>query len=250
MSSWSVKRRLLYGLGFISIIALIGAGLFWQIFYHRPTCSDNKQNGDETGIDCGGSCQKLCPSDILEPVVLWSKIFHISGDLYTAVAYVENPNVNSKNAKAIYQFKIYNGDNKLITVKDGQTDIPKNKKVAIFETGIVLKQKPKRAELEFTYLSAWEKDNKNEPEISITHSALLSASTTPSITGMIINNSLEIISTIELDAFVEDNSENVIAASRTFIDGLSQGQSEDFVFTWPLPFNIMPSVVQVIYKVL
>ena len=31
-----------------------------------PTCSDNVQNGDETGVDCGGSCRRCdatCASD-------------------------------------------------------------------------------------------------------------------------------------------------------------------------------------------
>jgi hypothetical protein len=27
-----------------------------------PTCDDGLQNGDETGIDCGGSCQNACPT--------------------------------------------------------------------------------------------------------------------------------------------------------------------------------------------
>ncbi|HAA19410.1 MAG TPA: hypothetical protein DCP28_11800, partial [Cytophagales bacterium] len=26
-----------------------------------PTCTDGVQNGDETGVDCGGSCGTPCP---------------------------------------------------------------------------------------------------------------------------------------------------------------------------------------------
>ena len=137
MSSWRALRRLLYGGVFILIVALIGAGIFWQLFYKTPTCSDGKKNGDETGVDCGGSCKLLCTSDALTPVVLWSKIFKISGDIYSAVAYIQNPNINSKNEKAAYQFRVYDINNKLITVKEGQTSIPKNKKFAVFEIGLI-----------------------------------------------------------------------------------------------------------------
>ena len=28
---------------------------------HCPTCSDGVYNGDEGGVDCGGSCTKKCP---------------------------------------------------------------------------------------------------------------------------------------------------------------------------------------------
>lgn len=27
----------------------------------KPCCSDGKMNGDETGVDCGGSCTTKCP---------------------------------------------------------------------------------------------------------------------------------------------------------------------------------------------
>ncbi|MBT4825002.1 hypothetical protein HN695_01995 [Candidatus Woesearchaeota archaeon] len=38
----------------------------------RPTCDDEKQNGDETGVDCGGSCE-LCADVIERPQELTDK---------------------------------------------------------------------------------------------------------------------------------------------------------------------------------
>ena len=248
MASWSTKRRLIYGGSFVLISALVLLGIFFVIFYHAPTCGDGKQNGDETGLDCGGSCQLICTSDTLKPVVLWSKIFNISGDVYTAVAYVENPNVSSKNPKATYQFSIFDNNNKLITVKDGETNIPKNKKFAIFEFGLVLKNsKPKSAEFEFTSISPWQKDTQKEPQISIRHGALLST-TTPYIEGTMWNHSLETIPNLELDVFVLDNNQNVIAASRTFVENLLKNSSQDFIFTWPRPFLGEASIITVMYR--
>jgi uncharacterized protein YegL len=43
---------------------------------------------------------------------------------------------------------------------------------------------------------------------------------------------------LELDVFVMDSKENVVAASRSFVDNLAKGTSQDFVFTWPRPFNL------------
>ncbi|MEZ4883457.1 MAG: T9SS type A sorting domain-containing protein [Chitinophagales bacterium] len=38
-----------------------GNGMF-QLVLVTPTCTDGIQNGDETGVDCGGSCPTACPT--------------------------------------------------------------------------------------------------------------------------------------------------------------------------------------------
>lgn len=233
------------------VVTLILSAVFFGIFYKAPTCNDGKKNGNETGIDCGGSCQLICASDTLKPVVLWSKIFNVSGDVYTAVAYVENPNINSKNPKATYQFSVFDSNNRLITVRDGETSIPKNKKFAIFEFGLVLKNsKPKSAVFEFTSFSKWQKDTQKEPQISIKHGTLLSTTTAPHIEGAVWNDSLETVPSLELDVFVLDNNQNVIAASRTFVENLLKNSNQDFVFTWPRPFMGEASIITVMYRVI
>ncbi|RAR72931.1 T9SS type A sorting domain-containing protein [Flavobacterium aciduliphilum] len=50
----------------------VGTGLWWRFILTKQggsgTCSDGIQNGDETGIDCGGSCPNTCLSQINLPV--------------------------------------------------------------------------------------------------------------------------------------------------------------------------------------
>jgi hypothetical protein len=226
MASWSAKRRFTYAGIVIFILTILFGLFFFQVFYKAPTCNDGNKNGDEKGVDCGGSCKNLCTSDALNPIVLWSKIFNISGDVYSAVAYIENPNINSKNSKAKYKFNIFGTDNKLITTIEGETSIPKNKKFAVFETGIIIKNsKPKSTDFEFTSLS-------------LTYSTLLKATTSPRITGTIANNSTQSFDQVELVVLVQDSNENVVAAGRSFVDNLYQKTSQDFVFTWPKPFNL------------
>ena len=249
MALWSTKRRFVYGGSVVLVFAVIVIGVFWSLIYRAPTCSDGVKNGDEFGVDCGGSCKNLCSSDALSPVVLWAKVFNISGDVYSAVAYVENPNINSKNQKANYQFRVYNSDGKLITIREGETSIPKGKKFAVFETGIILKnEKPKSADLEFLSFSPWEKDMSLNQEVYIQHSVLLSTTTTPTIAGVISNDSLKDISKLELVVFLIDENENVIGASQTFIDNLRRETSQDFVFTWQKPFDTEVSIINVIYR--
>jgi hypothetical protein len=249
MALWATKRRFLYGGVFLIIALLILAWIFWGFFNKTPTCTDGVRNGIETGIDCGGSCKNLCSNDIMSPVVQWAKVFNISGDVYSATAYIENPNVNSKNEKAKYEFRIYDEDNKIILVKSGQTSIPKNKKFAIFETGIIVKNsKPKSAEFVFTSFSEWEKDEVKEPVVSIKYGSLENNTTIPRVVGTITNTSLVDIKEIELVVLVVDENENVIGSSRTFVDNLFRGTTQDFVFTWQKSFDKPVSVVNVIHR--
>lgn len=237
--SWSYKRRLEYLLGTFLIIAIIFGWIFFEYFYKSPTCNDGKKNGDETGIDCGGSCQMLCKNEAVEPVVLWSKIFNISGDVYNAAAYVDNPNINSRNPRAQYEFRIYDSNHGLLDTRTGYISIPKNKKIVVFEPGFVFKTtKPKYTEFNFISFDVWQKDDSLDPEINIQYSSLNSTSTSPRIDGTILNNSAKDISEMELIGLVLDGRENVVAVSRTFIEDLYKKTSQSFVFTWPKPFDL------------
>ncbi|MDO8260425.1 MAG: hypothetical protein Q7T50_02900 [Candidatus Magasanikbacteria bacterium] len=249
MALWSTKRRFLYGGSVFLVLFVVVFLVALSFFYKAPTCTDRIKNGNEGGVDCGGTCSILCTTDTLTPVVLWSKTFNISGDVYSAVAFVENPNINSENKRATYQFRIYDSENRLITVKDGVTSIPKNKKFAVFETGIILKNsKPKSTDFKFTSFGPWQKDTTKDPEISLRYGTVVSNNTTPSLTGTIFNKSLQNIPKIELVVLVLDDKENAIAVSRTFIDDLLKNSSQDFVFTWQKPFTENVSVVNIISR--
>ncbi len=239
MYAWSVKRRLIYGGAVVIFFSILFALFYFGYFYKAPTCSDGARNGDEKGIDCGGSCRNICTSDTLAPVTLWSKLFNVSGDVYTAVAYIQNPNITTKNPRAFYKFTIYDEDNKKILEKEGYTSIPKNKRFAVFETGMLIKdKKPKTVDFQFTDFGPWQKDTEPEPDLFIEHSTLSSTSSTPRITGKIHNRSVVNVPAVELDVFILDGKENVVAASQSFVDDLLKGTSQDFVFTWPKPFNL------------
>jgi len=250
MSLWSIKRRFIYGGTTVLFLLIVLVLVFWNLFYKAPTCKDGIKNGTESGVDCGGSCKNLCTADTLKPVVLWSKVFNISGDIYSAVAYVENPNVNSKNSKAEYEFKIYDENKSLILIKAGSTSISKNKKFAVFETGILAKNsKPVSADFSFTSFSNWERDQSVEPEVFINHGPVENENSSPIVKGTIKNTSVTNIKTLELVVLVMDENENAIGSSRTFIDNLGRGATEDFVFTWQKPFDRKAEVVNVIFRI-
>lgn len=220
-------------------VALFLVFIFFKYFNSAPSCFDGVKNGDETGVDCGGTCSVLCSVEVLSPIVRWSKAFSISGDVYNIAAYVENPNTNSSNTRMSYEFKIFDERNILLGARKGETFVPNNKKFVVFEPSFVIpNRKPKYVDFTFKMLSPWVKDNTVEPEISVTHTPVQNLSSAPRIEGTISNKSLKNVENIELVALISDDKENVIAVSRTFIENLGKATSQDFVFTWPKPFDL------------
>jgi Mg-chelatase subunit ChlD len=216
------------------------------VFYQKPTCFDNRRDGDELGIDCGGSCAILCSFEVLDPIVHWARIFPVSGDIYSAVAYVENPNISSSATDVPYVFKIYDDKNQLITERTGTTFIPRNQKFAVFEGQIqITGRTPKTVQFEFTQKPVWKKTDAAEPDIQVTSKALMQADVSPRIEAELENKSLDDVSNIEVSAIVYDGNNNAVAASRTYINSLPKGSSAQAVFTWPEPFEAKLDVCQI-----
>ncbi|OHA38654.1 MAG: hypothetical protein A3G52_04385 [Candidatus Taylorbacteria bacterium RIFCSPLOWO2_12_FULL_43_20] len=239
MSHWATKRKLSY-IGAFFVLLFVGFALPVFFFvYDSPTCFDGKQNQNETGIDCGGSCNILCSTESIRPLVLWQRIFKVLPGIYNAVAYVENANISSGSEAVPYVFELYDENGSLIAERKGVADIPPNKKFPIFEDRIDTGGKtPSRTIFQFTDDPVWKKDTRQFPDIRVTSSSLVEGEDNPRVLSTIENRSLEDIYDLEVVAMVYDSGENVIAASRTYVNKLEKGGSENLVFTWPYALDL------------
>ena len=71
-------------------------------FFHKtPTCFDGVKNQNEKGLDCGGVCTRICSGDISTPIVMWQRVFQVTPGVYSAVAYIQNPNVLNRPYKVL-----------------------------------------------------------------------------------------------------------------------------------------------------
>ena len=237
MVSWSAQRKVTYAS--IAVAAFLLIVLIPAIFflYRKPTCSDGKKNGDETGIDCGGSCSVLCSFEAIDPIVVWSRAFKVTPQVYSAVAYIENPNLNSQAAVS-YEFKLYDKDNVLIVSRANKAFIPKNKVFAIFEPNISTGGRtPARVSFAFTEKASWSRNPAPTPELLVTRKILSGEDVKPRLDAFVENKSGAPQRNIETVAIVYDDKENAIGASRTLIDKLDVGETANAVFTWPAPFQ-------------
>src|SRR3989344_2789665 len=137
MISWSTRRKSIYIIGILLcfLFALLLPILF--VTYKAPSCTDGLKNQGELGVDCGGPCTLLCKANALDIVVHWQRAFKVKNGVYNALAYIENPNLDSGVGKIFYRFKLYDSDNILIYERQGETFIPPKKIFGIFESNIM-----------------------------------------------------------------------------------------------------------------
>lgn len=241
-SLWASRRKNIYLLGAVLLLSTIAFFVFWQFWYKAPTCDDGIKNGNETGVDCGGSCKFICASGAQSPIVRWDpRLFEPLPGVWSAVVYVENPNTDVDAVYAPYKFSFYGQDNKVIYERSGATVLPKGRTVGVFEGSISLPegQRPARALFEIdNQRLVWQKNSDNERKISVSHTPILRIESAPRVEANVQNISLSEVKNIELVAVIFDGRDNAIASSRTFIDRLKKDESRSIFFTWPKPFEL------------
>lgn len=242
--SWASRRQFKYLSGVILVVALIIFAIIYPYIFKKPTCTDNKQNGDETGIDCGGSCSRMCTADTIDPIVLWSRAFPVTGNLYNLVALVDNQNKNAGIADISYEFRVYDINNKLIGRIQGSTFIAPNKQFAIFEPRFDAGQLAVHS-VTFDFIPPfnWVKKEPilNTLDISVDKVVVGSDVNNPTLTARINNDSIyDISSPFDVITILYDANKNAINASKTVKAGIQSNAQSSLIFTWPQKLSGTP----------
>lgn len=254
MNEWSLHRkRIILGIVSSVLIVLIGVPLFF-FFYKPASCTDGKQNGDETGIDCGGGCKLLCQADYL-PILLKGdpQIIRVSTTTSAVIIEAENPNINGEIPRAGYTIKLYEASSTIpLKIIEGTTFVPKSSKFAIFIGPLTFGEStPYRVVFEWDQNTlVWNKNTNEVPLLTVENKALDTRTIEPRLTAELRNQSLQKVSNVELTALISDASGNIIGTSKTLVDSIDKGSSEPLIFTWPAPFEKTPTSVEVLIKIL
>ncbi|OGI46633.1 hypothetical protein A2121_00340 [Candidatus Nomurabacteria bacterium GWB1_40_6] len=242
--TWALKRQIFYIIILILFISVFGFLIIYPQLTKAPTCIDNKQNGDETGIDSGGSCLSADPAKVDDVSVLWTRAFRVIPGRYNAVAYIVNHNKNTAAQKVNYRFRFADKNNIYIGKREGSTFIPPGGNFVVFEPGIDIGNSiPVYSTFEFTERPSWLQVSENkisQLQVNVSGIELRDADTFPKLSAIVKNNSLFTIPNVGVIAILYDTNGNAISTSRTYLNKLSPLQSADINFTWPEP---LPGVV-------
>ncbi|MBI4093972.1 hypothetical protein HY417_03335 [Candidatus Kaiserbacteria bacterium] len=236
--SWASKRRFAYGAGTILVfVFLVGVPLaVW--LYEAPTCSDGKQNQGETAIDKGGPCPLLDERTLGPGSVLWSRAFPVRGGLYSAVAYVENPNEGAGVRAVKYRFGLYDERNILVAERRGTTFIMPGGITPVFEGTIGTGNRTvARTYFEFTSRPVWERMENAAGVLVVGNKTMTTPELIPRLSARVRNVSVEPVLNPSFVAIVFDPAANAFVASATTLSRLAPGEEKEIAFTWPDPFT-------------
>jgi len=251
--NWASRRKLIYTSIIIAFLAVVaGVPLYIQL-NKAPTCFDNKQNGEELGVDCGGACDAFCPFQIQAPIVHWARSFKVAHGVYDVAASLENPNGEAGIREIIYKIKLYDQDNIFITEKLGKTFLDVNEELLIFEGALRTGERiPKRAFIEFEPDPEWERvvlTEDRKPRISIKNQQFSELDTRPRLRAILSNDTPLSLYGVNVAVALYDINDNVIAVSATYLEAIAKHSEEAVIFTWQEPFSAQPVRIDIIPRV-
>lgn len=227
----------MYSLGVFFFFAVVIGVPTAILLYEPSTCFDGKQNQEETAVDKGGPCLLLDERTLSPHAVLWSRSFLVRGGLYSATAYIENPNREAGVRSVDYRFGLYDERNVLVAERSGRTYIMPGGITPVFEGAINTGNRVvARTYFEFTSPLVWERMMNIASVLTIGNKKVANVTATPRLTAEVENTSVAAIPNPSFVAVVFDTAGNAFAASATTLPRLEEGEKGEIVFTWPDPY--------------
>jgi hypothetical protein len=219
------------------IVALIGVPMFFYL-HKTPTCFDGIKDGDETGVDCGGSCKKLCLDSFLVPQVAWTRIENVAPGVYNIGTYIINPNPTAIAPSVPYHVVVYDDRGVEITEYSGTVTLPPQRNTLAFDAAVSTgKRVPAKALFEFTDAPQWQTASDPLSALAIGDKDYTESSTSASLSVTINNTSVDEIGGIDVYAVLYDKDGNTLGFSKTALDRIPAQGSAIAPFTWPTSFG-------------
>ena len=232
---WAFMRRVQYAFGFALFWSLIGVGVYFMWFYTPSSCFDLTQNGNETGVDCGGGCTRICAFEVIPPSLIWADSFEITPGQYNSVAYVENKNQYAATPELHYKLELVGKSGNVIATRSGSTILPPNSIYPIFEGRVFTEVDEPVTETRLTMEPAnlWLPASIGRGQFKVTDIDLQSVDVRPRLDARIENTELVGAEDIEVVATIFDDQGTPLQASQTFVSSIPARSERDITFTWP-----------------
>lgn len=237
--NWAAKRQAIaiaILVGIVLLLVAIGAFFF---LYTPASCIDKKQNQDETGIDCGGSCTTLCVSEALPARIRFVRVLTPVEGRSDIVAYIDNPNENAEARDVHLTIELYSAAQVRLGSTEVALDLPALSSVPLFMPSI---GDGTAAKAFMSFVGAgpvWTKTTQ-KAVLPVVKDTALQNTNTPRITASLVNPVAKPLRDITIVATVFDESNNAIAATQTFVTELPSQGTVPIVFTWNAPFPATP----------
>ena len=219
-------KQLVYGIFYIILFLGVGYGSYASFIRPEVSCFDNKQNGAETAVDCGGGCVVCEVKSLLPLQVSGMDVLKASSGDSTLVFDVYNPNLTY--GAAIIEYKIMAGGEMI--VKDSTFLYPgEGKKIA--HPAIEVNGSP---DIEITKTSWAKRDFFAPPKVSYREVNTNEGGTGVSVTGLVVSGETTAIPEALVSIFLYNEADVLVGASRTVVENIAPFATKDFAIIHPL----------------
>src|SRR3989344_2801586 len=236
-------KQIIFGSFFLIILFLFGFAVYFLFFKQPPTCFDKKQNQNETGIDCGGSCQ-ACELKTIHPLeTSWVRFFSADGKAVLA-AEIKNLNLNYASDNFSSDFEVFgkNGE-KIKRISKINSFIYASDIKCLIEITDIDYSDIDNVKLSFSNVNWLVKDEFSKPAIQIREitTKALSGNSEIEISGTALNENNYPLPLIRIIAFLNNSSVLKIGASKTELDDIPAYGEKTFKIIFPKNISLRQS---------
>ena len=165
--------------------------------------------------------------------ILWARFFKLRDGFVDLAALVENPNDFSAG-KFRYSFKIYDENNILISIKEGESYAGPKEKFVLFEPNVPVFQRiPARVIVDIEN-TLWQKDLKKEtPIVDVLGAEKFLEDIFPRLVLTVKNRGQKTYGNVEASVVLWRSEDEVAGVSRTIISSLGIEEEKMVTYTWP-----------------
>lgn len=242
--NWRTQRQIIIFSIYFLIVFLPVALIVFLLLRHPASCFDGIQNGDESGVDCNGSCELRCDGTYRDIKIDFARGVKVTDGVYDIFALIENFNTNINFPNVPYAINFYSTNGALLGSASGSVALYPQTRAAIYLPSLKLAQEPKTIDLTLLPHKALALYDTNTIPKQVTvenWQAQRGANDSLQVVGEIQNPNNIPAKNINVYAMLYDDTKTVYAVSRTRVD-IVPGRSKTAVsFTWgnlPSPSNV------------
>lgn len=215
------------------IFLVIAVVTFVSLSNDMSTCFDGQKNGDESGIDCGGECVRVCLDTITPLEVIRTELYEGTEFTFNVLTYVRNRNENVTGYDIPFTTTLTHRESgEVIDVIEDTFTTDTREEIILFSGHLVADHSVPVMVETILEEGSWEKGDRNRHTLKTLGNDLGFSEQGTRLEATLENTSLDAYSNVEVIAFLYDGTE-VRNISRTNIEYIGGGNSKSLIFTWP-----------------
>ncbi len=243
-----VIKQIIYGAGYLALLALIVFVVYYIWFKPAPTCFDNIQNGNEIGIDCGGACPSCEIKSLVSLDDSWIKYF--PAETQTAiVAKINNANLRWGADSFNYALDIYGSDGNKIKTISGNSFIYSGEIKYLFTLAEIDAKNISDIKISFSDVR-WKQDTDfPRPAIQTRgiETAIDQSANAVIVSGFVANNNAFNLSKLRIIGILSDSKGVPLSASKTELENAPAFTETQFKINFPKNVSLATPPRQISY---